>query len=199
MPTRKPRPRQFNLRGYINETLAREIAGQRGPRHTRQLFVGIDEGLNNDCINDMCRRLVQTGVAHVTSPLWYARRIKADGEFMNVLGGSIAPSSLVTDVGRIARGSTWPDENVVALAVANLSTMNVCILTSNTRNDANGLRRILQTEVRPALEGLKHAPVGVLVLAQAPGTSLAAYAAAVEKRLRSGRIEEVFEWLEIPS
>lgn len=72
------------------------------------------------------------------------------------------------------------------------------MLTQNTKNDAAGLRRILQNEIAPALEELEPKQLGLLVLVQKPGSQLKEYCASVEYWLTTKKIEPGFRWEIVP-
>jgi hypothetical protein len=70
----------------------------------------------------------------------------------------------------------------------------LCLLTQNTRNDAAGLRWILQTEVAPALDALQPKRLGLLALVQKPGSPLSEYCGSVEHWLSTRDVEPGFRW-----
>lgn len=189
--------RGYNPAAFITTTLADAI---RCREDRPGLTLGIDEGMNNEThIGSLCRRLIAAGVVFASVPLWYQQRENAQGQRFMAVGSSVSPSPLMTDVGRAVRGSSWPDERVVALLVAEfLSTDRLCLFTQNTKNDVNGLRWILEREVGPALENLSPRRLGLLVLSPVAGTSLANYTEAVEHRLRSDKVLPGFHWENLP-
>jgi hypothetical protein len=93
------------------------------------------------------------------------------------------------------RGVHWPDERVVAATVVEFFTSDrPCLLTQTPTRDERGLRWSLEQEVGPALETFSPRRLGRLALAQRPGASLAAYAAAVEARLTPGGVSPGCRW-----
>ena len=108
---------------YIRETLAPLLAMRMVSDHRPVL--GVDEGLNDiQHVEPMICRLVANGIVSMATPLWYQSRITSDGTSMNILGGKISESPLVPDTGRPRRGTSWPDEGVVAQLIAYFSTTN---------------------------------------------------------------------------
>jgi hypothetical protein len=188
-------PRQFDIAEFFRDTLAPGLAsiGRREP----SLILGIDEGLNNpQYVGTLAADLVACGIASESIPLWYAQRKTKDGQKFSVLGNSVSKSLLMPDIGRTVPGASWPDEGVVALLVVNfLKADRVCLLTQNTKRDRNGLRDILESEVARALSELRQ--LGLLVLAQKPGSKLKEYAAAVRAQLSSFGVPAGFQWKEI--
>jgi hypothetical protein len=187
--------RQFNAGAYITTTLANQITSSR--HRDSGVVLGLDEGLNNEeHISPLCRRLLAANLMSQSVPLWYQQRVTTRGERFIVQGSSLSPSPLLADVGRAIRGSSWPDEGVVAMMVAHFSTTDrLCLLTQNTKNDRDGLWRIMHEEIRPALESLDYRSLSLLVLAHdTMTTSLASYAALVEDRLVREGVSAGFRW-----
>ena len=190
--------RRWDLTGFIEMTLAPAVA-DRMPID-RAPVLGIDEGLNNEeHIGLLCRRLMSRGLVSEIEPLWYQTRRTQDGTTISILGGAISISELSRDKGRRVRGSSWPDEGVVGLSVAQfLKADRVCVLTTNTKRDENGLYEVLTKEVGPALEKITPRRLGLLILAQTPTSTLSAYCAAVEERLVAASVGPGFRWELLP-
>jgi hypothetical protein len=190
--------RQFTPGLFIRDTVGPSL-GSRTVTDRRPVL-GIDEGLNDKLhIAPMVTRLVARGIVSSAIPLWYQFRVLADGTRMNVLGSEISVSPFMPDVGRQERGTSWPDEGVVAHLVGYfLYCDRICLLTQNTSNDADGLRRILQTEVAPVLEALVPRRLGFLALVQKPRAPLEEYSALVEQRLATTEIQAGFHWELLP-
>src|SRR5690242_8527902 len=102
LPTK--RKRQFDLRGFIEQTLT-PLLPTRTVQSTAPML-GIDEGLNNEqYVGAMSRRLLQRGVISMVMPLWSQDRLTAKGERISVTGSSRIPAGpLLPDPGRPIRG-----------------------------------------------------------------------------------------------
>jgi hypothetical protein len=189
-------PRQYNPAAFIRDTLTPLIAGR--VREDCIPILGIDEGLNNGkYIAPMGMRLVQRGIVSGVNPLWWQSRVTASGQRFTT-AGSGAPGFGIYESSKHVRGTSWPDERVVASAVGEFTHISrVCILTANTKRDKNGLRHILETEVGPEIQKLKAIGIGLLVLAQTPKSTLKDYAEAVERRLVLG-VSAGFAWEQLP-
>jgi len=188
--------RQFRFAQFITETLG-PIVSKRGIIDSAPI-VGIDEGLNNEeYIGSMCRSLLISGTISCSQPLWYKRRQDETGRRISILGGSLSPfaQEATGGYGREIRHYSWPDEGVVAAAVASFTHIDrYCILTTNKKNDANGLRQIIMNEVKPALETLQPQRLGLLVLVMSPSATLGTYSLAVASRLACRKIEPGVTW-----
>jgi hypothetical protein len=191
--------RHSNPAAFIRETVGPSLVSRARSDHRPVL--GIDEGLNDrQHVEPMTRRLVARGIVSMATPLWYQSRVLSDGTRINVLGSAISPSSLTPDTGRPSRPAvSWPDEGVVTQLVTYFLTNDrLCLLTHNTRNDLAGLRRILQTEVAPALDALQPKRLGLLALVQKPGSPLNEYCGSVEHWLATRDVEPGLRWQLVP-
>lgn len=195
---KKPMPRHVNPGLFIRETVAPLLLSRTvsDPRPV----LGIDEGLNDkQHVEPMVRRLLARGIVSMATPLWWQFRVKRDGTRISFLGTPNRVRPLNLDLGRHARGTSCPDEVVVAQLVAYfLNNDRLCLLTQNTKSDLAGLRWILETEVAPVLEELVPKRLGLLALVQKPGSRLEEYCALVERRLTTEEIQAGFRWELLP-
>jgi len=186
--------RLYHSARFIRETIVPLLAS-RTVAHPEPILA-IDEGLNDRrYVDPMLRRLVANGTVSQAVPLWYQLRVLSDGSRISAAGGATALPLLLPDIGRVERGTFWPDERVVAMLIAHFLTSDkLILLTQNTRNDLHGIRRILQTEVGPTLNELVPMRLGLLALVQKPGTSLSSYCASVEHWIMTKEVDAGFLW-----
>src|ERR1700683_4342087 len=142
-----------------------DIAGflrtmQIGPKSTRtqKPFLGIDECVNCKEIAELARRLIKKGLIDSAGPLW-ERTHERNGVLVCSIPGGVdkdsllrKPNPLLADVGVPVEHRSWSDFQVVQMLVANfLSNDRLILLSANTRDDAGGLRRLLNEIVAPSL------------------------------------------------
>ncbi|MGE0827690.1 MAG: hypothetical protein AB7G75_37535 [Candidatus Binatia bacterium] len=123
-------------------------------------FVGMDECLNRQEIIQLTRELLQRGLIDCSSPLWYEMR-ERDGVITGSFLGGVdrdsswrAPNPFIPDIGVPVKHRAWSDFRVAQMLVVQFvgGYDKVVLLSENTRNNVNGLRRLLKEVVGPALD-----------------------------------------------
>lgn len=159
----------------------------------REPYLGIDECLNRMEITELVRSLVESGLVHMASPLWYETR-ESDGVIVCSVPGGIdrdstlrQPNALITDIGVPVKYRSWSDFQVVQMLVVNFITYdNLILLSENTKNNEGGLRRILNDVVAPAL-ALRPEPLCLAALFKKGKTTIADYCRRVTEFIREPR------------
>lgn len=123
-------------------------------------FVGMDECLNRQEIIQLTRALLQRGLIDCSSPLWYEMR-ERDGVITGSFLGGVdrdsswhAPNPFIPDIGVSVKHRSWSDFRVAQMLVVQFvgGYDKVVLLSENTRNNVDGLRRLLNEVVGPALD-----------------------------------------------
>lgn len=159
----------------------------RGPASERRKkpLVGIDECLNRDEISELIRLLLRRSLIEGSNPLWYETR-ERDGAVVGTFCGGVdrdsmlrKPNPLVPDIGVPVKHCSWSDFRVVQMLVVNFITYdNLILLSENTKNDKDGLRRILKEVVRPAL-AVRHDELSLTAIFKKGKTSIIDYCLGV--------------------
>lgn len=134
------------------------LPNKQGHWSQRRSFLGIDECFNRSEIIQLGRSLVACELIDCSSPLWYETRQK-DGIITGTFLGGVAQdsmfrksNSLMDEIGMPVKHRSWNDFQVVQMAISNFLIYDkVIILSENVRNNANGLRYLLNKIVSPAL------------------------------------------------
>ena len=159
----------------------------RGPASElrKQPLVGIDECLNRNEISELTRLLLRRSLIESSNPLWYETRERGGvvvGSFCGGVDGDSMfrkPNQLVPDIGVPVKHSSWSDFRVVQMLVVNfINYDNLILLSENTKYDKDGLRRILNEIVQPAL-AIRHDPLCLTALFKRGKTSIADYCLGV--------------------
>ena len=94
---------------------------------------------------------------------------------------------------------SFPDRRVVDAVVAQfLSHDRVVLLTENTRNDQEGLWRILHNELKPALELCGNGRLGFWLAAKRGASSFESYCAAIREALKIEGVRPGFVASKLP-
>jgi len=120
--------------------------------------VGIDECFNRTEISDLVKKWFDRGLIDRAGPLWYETRGR-DGVVLCSTPGGISrdselrgPNPLIDDIGIPMKHRSWSDFRVAKMLVAKfIHHESLILLSENIRNNADGLRRILNEVVGPAL------------------------------------------------
>jgi hypothetical protein len=133
------------------------------------------------------------------SPFWYELRVTGSGESINVGGGAPRGVHDGFDWGYRRLGDSWSDWQVVQMAVAHLSTARrVILLSADRHGDREGLKTILNREIRPLLNrDLSHG-LSLVLLLQRPRTRTEGYVKGVEAYLRRAPFEPGFQQQIVP-
>jgi hypothetical protein len=173
-----------NSEGDIAGFLRDMVRGPASERRTKPL-VGIDECLNCPEISKLTRLLLQRNLIEGSNPLWYETREKYGVVVGSFIGGVKRDSlfrksnQLITDVGVPVKHRSWSDFRIVQMLVVHFITYdNLILLSENTRNNPDGLRRILKEVVRPALASRRD-PLCLTALFKRGKTSIADYCLGV--------------------
>lgn len=165
-----------NHRAAIDKLVALAPTSQAYGEELRTVL-GIDECVTQRPIQTAIRQLLRSDEILMAVPMWQERRRLATGEIISAVGSPGIGQVHEFDWGTRIPGDSWPDDQVVAMALAYLYTYRrVIILSANRRGDRGGLRNLLHQEVKPALNrDLAHG-LSLVLLLQRPKTSVAAYA-----------------------
>lgn len=186
-----PEDRMANSEGDIGgflRSMVRDPVSERYPKP----FVGIDECLNRREISELVRMLLRRDLIDRSWPLWYETR-ERDGVIVGCFVGGVdkdsslrEPNSFIPDIGVPVKHRSWSDFRVILLLVANFTHHdNLILLSENIRNDANGLRRILNEIVAPAL-ALRSDRLSLTTLFKKGKTSITDYCLGVTTHLKQG-------------
>jgi hypothetical protein len=159
----------------------------RGPASERRTkpLVGIDECLNRREISALVRSLFWKGLIEEADPLWYETR-ERDGIIVGTVPGGVdrdsqlrGPNSLIPDIGVPVKHRSWSDFRVIQLLVVKfIRCDNLILLSENTRKNPDGLRRILNEVVAPAL-AIRHDRLCLTALFKKGKTSISDYCLGV--------------------
>lgn len=158
------------------------------------LFVGIDECFNRAEIEELIFSLLNKGIARSASPLWMEKRICADGTVLHATGGVPRKSrerisSMLGDISKPIKYESSDDRQIVDLLINNFfSYGKIVLLTENIRNNQNGLRRILNEEIQPALSQYNGGKLCLVVLFKIGKTSINDYCSKVVEYLEEKEI-----------
>lgn len=123
-------------------------------------FLGIDENLNTEQIDDLTRQLVSNRKVDMSAPLWYKTRVsQEDGSILFTIAGGVdrdstlrQPNPFHSNIGKDKRGESWSDLRIAASLVVNFTVYNVLVLLSgDTHKNKDGLWNILNKQVKPNL------------------------------------------------
>lgn len=157
------------------------------PTRTERPLVLVDEDTAQPAVFSMLARLEKQRAIPQFSRIAPQLRITDAGERVLWQGIKTTFRSLPVKAlpnSKLVRKWFWPDTHVVCdILAAFLIHHRIVVLSSNTRNDAEGLRRLLDDHVRPALNHHHMGAMGLLVLMKGGNLDYAAYAAHVERRL----------------
>ena len=121
------------------------------------LFVGVDECFNRSEIKLLVSKLLNEGLARSSNSLWVEQRLLDDGSILHAYGGLSKKdkSSMVLldgNIGNPVKHASFEDLQVVDYLITHFfSYGKIVLLTENTKNNQNGLRRILNEQIQPAL------------------------------------------------
>ena len=148
-------------------------------------FVGYDECLNRKEIQTLVSDLCDRGLIRSHAPLWWEQRLRSDGSLLYSYGGvsrsnPTQMAALDGDAGVPVKYQSYEDRQVVDYLVTHfLSYGRLIVLTENTRNNDEGLRRILNEEVAPLLEASENKKFGLTVLFKRGKTQIHDYCVKV--------------------
>jgi hypothetical protein len=161
----------------------------------REVFLGIDECFNRSEIDELATALLRRRLIFTSSPLWYEFRVREGVPTGSFLGGvdkdSLfrGPDSLMDDIGVPVKGWSWCDLRVIQLLVCEFYSYDrLVLLSENMRNDANGLRSLLNQVVAPALKD-RGDRLSLTALFKRGKTSISDYVAGVTEFIEQGRTE----------
>ena len=144
--------------------------------------VGVDECVASSETQAALAELVRAEAIAMAFPLWQERQARQDGTVVNAVGASRPPSGepSALDAERRLSGDSWPDDQVVALAIGYLySYRQVVLLSANRAGDARGLKALLHGDVKPVLNRDTDHALSMVLLLQRPRTSSSGYASRV--------------------
>lgn len=176
---------KFNLKSFLTH-----VVGQAKTRNVGNVvpYVGVDEHINALPVTSALGRLASDRVVSGSKPLWYQRLDSPSGQ------NAYAPGRLSTRARERsveqAKDSTWSDELVLASLVVEFGVRHRLVLLVGDRGrDSAEMRSLLGRYVRPNMEAVAGAGLGLLVLGRNGATSLMIYAAAMEAHLRQREVE----------
>lgn len=120
-------------------------------------FIGIDECFNRSEIKILVAKLLNEGLARSANSLWIEQRLLVDGSTLYAYGGVSKndESTMVLlngDIGKPVKYVSYEDLQVVDYLITHFfSYGKIVLLTENTKNNQNGLRRVLNEQIQPAL------------------------------------------------
>ncbi len=143
---------QFDVVGFLTDL-------QRRPDRNRLLpFLGWDENLNHQKVQNLVNALSGQEKIGIGSPLWYKTRVdQLDGKILfSILGGvdrdTVIPPSVSPTLGADQRGQKWDDQSVVTHLVGYfLHYDHLVLLSADTHRDKDGLWMVLNTEAKSNL------------------------------------------------
>jgi hypothetical protein len=176
---------KFNLKLFLTH-----VVGQASSRRGRDAtpYVGVDEHINSSPVTQALTRLVAAGIASGSKPLWYQRMESPSGQ------NAYAPGRLSTRARERPEArpddSNWSEESVLASLFIEFGVRDRLVLLIGDRGrDSAEMRNLLGRYVRPNMEAVAGAGLGLLVLGRNSATSQIIYAAAMEARLRTHGVE----------
>jgi hypothetical protein len=181
-----------NSGAFLTEFLTRHASLQ--PRSTIPM-AAIDECATHPEVGKAIRRAIQCDLLFMSRPMWDQLRQRSDGSYLLLEGspirGALPPGE---EFGLPVKGYSVPDQKVVASSVTQFITADrVLVLTANTRRDANGLRQLLDRELRPVLDASHQDRFGLLVLMKKGKTTWEAYTRAILRRLENLGVAPEYE------
>ncbi len=157
-----------NIESMFRETMAKN---HRPP--ATQPMLAIDECLDHPTVGDLGLNLVTRQVVSSTTSLWDRIWQRPDGSLVSIQGGGKRFMSDGNDNGKLVKGFSANDGEVVCLLLGNLySNDRVALITENTRWDKNGLRDLLVNHVKPAIEIYHYDRYGLHVFFKKGKTSM---------------------------
>lgn len=145
------------------------------------VFLGIDECLKRNEIFRLASDLTENNMIRSSAPLWWERRTRLDGSELYAYGGiSKDNASQITlldgDLGKPVKYSSYDDSMIIDYLITHfLSYGKLVLLTENTKNNENGLRRLLDKQIHPMLEEFSGGKLALVVLYRTGKTDIQAY------------------------
>lgn len=134
----------------------------------------VDENLNHPELTSRLFPLLKE--RRLISPAWYEEREMQDGVIAHISPLKY-PRLPVLRMGAPIPGSRWTDEQVIwNIVIQFVGRARVFFLSENRRGDARGIRRILERELAPILDGDNGRQLGLQTLWKKGRTSHAEYA-----------------------
>jgi hypothetical protein len=184
--------------GSLLRKLSQQATDRAQPR-ARLPILGIDECANHPEVRSVASQAAREGELDRVVDLWYQLRRREDGPQIQIAGKFVRrafPADF--DLGTPVKGHSWPDAHVVLLLLGQFGASDRVILTSeNTNKDRDGLRRILEEQVRPVLNAAEFSELGLLAYMKRGRTSWNAYAHSLLERIRSTGVSPRYEYLEV--
>jgi hypothetical protein len=176
---------KFNLKLFLTH-----VVGQSSSRRGGDItpYVGVDEHINSSPVTQALARLASAGITSGSKPLWYQRTESPSGQ------NAYAPGRLSHRARErpvaSADDSNWSEESVLASLFIEFGVRDRLVLLIGDRGrDSAEMRNLLGRYVRPNMEAVAGAGLGLLVLGRNSATSQIIYAAAMEARLRTHVVE----------
>ncbi|HEY9510146.1 MAG TPA: hypothetical protein VIV82_09825 [Verrucomicrobiae bacterium] len=168
------------------QKLAELVANSSADVHRKRIAVGVDECVNHISVWSVLKQLLISEQIFLSTALWQEARILNTGERIRASGGTPTGDFHHFDLGFRPASDSFSDCRVVNQALALLLIyQNVVILSANTSNDIDGLRRILHRDVAPVLNATTSHGSSLRLLLKRPKTRLLAYACCVGNHLAS--------------
>jgi hypothetical protein len=146
--------------------------------------IGFDECMNRRDLKELGAKLFAERAVTTVVPLWWQLREQANGD--RVVGHGSDPP-VFPGMGRTVPvpGFSVPDTHVLCqLLYLFFSADKVVFLSENTKRDRNGIRVLLDTVMRPAIDQYHANHFSLVVLMKQRRTSYEAYLAEVERVVR---------------
>lgn len=197
------RPKVIRLPGMTAEEFLRDAVLKHNPTpggiNSFLPVLALDECVNRPIIHRTVEIARKSFLAINSADLWAQLREGPDRTKVLHMGtldrGPRPPGS---EVGPPVKHWSWPDWRIAWGALVHLHSYDrVVLLSENTRNDEGGLRRILATEIGPALEMYNHGRFGMLAFMKNGKTTWKAYCEALLRRLAGERVRVGFEYIRV--
>lgn len=161
--------------------LIRNAANSLDGDDVNHVFLGIDECLKRNEIFRLASDLTENNIIRASAPLWWERRTLSDGRELYAYGGVSQDNAsqmvlLDGDVGKPIKYSSYDDSMIVDYLITHfLSYGRLVLLTENTKNNENGLRRLLDNQIHPILEEFNGGKLALVVLYRTGKTGIQDY------------------------
>lgn len=175
-------------------TLIQNASKNIEPESIDSLHLAVDECFNRKEIEQLILILRYYGIGRSAGPLWNERRERADGSTLYAFGGMSRKekerfSAVFGDMGKPSKYASTSDRQVLDFLISHFfSSGKLVLLTENTRNNREGLRCILNEEIKPALSKCHNEKLSLLVLFKKGKTTIDQYNSAVISYLRQHMI-----------